>query len=164
MLEYQTVSFAMIIDLKTIKEIARLMGSEGKSCSEIQQLFNITEEDLNHVIMDSEFGNYLLNCQTAAKIPIGIRLQTAAELAYQRRLKLMLDPKTDVKTVEKITQDFLDRAHGRPVQRTESYNVNVNGANASSIEDLDSEIERARKQTILLENSIKGQLKDGRQI
>lgn len=139
------------------------MGADGKSCSEICQLFNINEEELNQVIMDSEFGNYLLNAQTAAKIPIGIRLQTAAELAYQRRLKMMLDPKTDIKTVEKITQDFMDRAHGKPVQRTESYNVNVNGANANSIEDLDFEIERARKQTMLLESSIKGQLKDGKQ-
>jgi hypothetical protein len=151
-------------DLKTIKEIARLMGAEGKSCDEICQLFNMTEEDFNHVMTDQEFGNYLLNAQTAAKIPMGIRLATAAELAYQRRMRLMLDARTDVKTVEKISQDFMDRAHGRPVQRTESYNVNVNGSNASSIEDLDSEIDKARKQTILLENSIKGKLKDGKQL
>ena len=152
-------------DLKTIKEIARLMGAEGKSCDEICQLFNMTEEDFNHVMTDQEFGNYLLNAQTAAKIPMGIRLATAAELAYQRRMRLMLDVRTDVKTVEKISQDFMDRAHGRPVQRTESYNVNVNGGGISSDnEELDCEIERARKHVLLLENSIKGQLKDGKQL
>jgi hypothetical protein len=96
---------------------------------------------------------------------MGIRLATAAELAYQRRMRLMLDARTDVKTVEKISQDFMDRAHGRPVQRTESYNVNVNGGGISSDnEELDCEIERARKHVLLLENSIKGQLKDGKQL
>jgi len=153
-------------DLKTIKEIARLMGSEGKSCDEICQLFNMTEEDFNHVMTDQEFGNYLLNAQTAAKVPMGIRLATAAELAYQRRLKLMLDARTDVKTVEKISQDFMDRAHGRPVQRTESYNVNVNGGGldgSDTIDDLNAKLEKARKATILLEKSVKGELKDGKQ-
>lgn len=157
----------MVHDLKTLKEIARLMGAEGKSSDEVCQLFNITEEDFNLIITDQEFGGYLLNAQTAAKIPIGMRLATAAELAYCRRMRLMLDPKTDVKTVEKISQDFMDRCHGRPIQRTESFNYNVNGGStdgASTIDELNAELEKARKATILIENSIKGQLKDGQQL
>ena len=115
--------------------------SRGESSEIISAKFGFTESALRGLFKEPDFVALVLDIQTINEIPIETRIQNTAVAAYERQYHLMMTS-PDSRVSSNIANSLLDRALGKPTQRTE--NINLNFSADTDIKGLDIGLKAVR--------------------
>ena len=108
--------------------------SRGESAEVISAKFGWSEKALQTLFQEPGFVALVLDIQTINEVPIEARIQNSAVAAYEKQYELMMTSE-DSRVSSNIATSFLDRALGKPTQRSE--NINLTFTSDKDIEGLD---------------------------
>lgn len=141
---------AHVEDSPILHRMIAYARAQGEAAESIAAAFDLKRDSLESLFSQPSFNDLVLTLQAQLKLPLEAKLRTAAEIAYEKRFKLMTSSQ-DEKVVEKVSGDFLDRELGKPTARVESINFNYNantdlGSINKDIEHSESRLQRLEEQ------------------
>ena len=101
------------------------LAAQGDDVGTIVRKLDLPEQFVLGCINSSQGADMIVRLQNAMFPDVRLRIDRLANLALDRKVKLMLTSTNDA-VVNAVTTDLLDRTLGKAIQVTENRNLNLN--------------------------------------
>lgn len=109
------------------------MIAQGESVESTARKLDLTETYVQGCISSARGADMVVRIQGALFPDVKLRIERLANLALDRKVKLMLTSTNDA-VVNSVTTDILDRTLGKAIQITENRNLNLNMNDANALD------------------------------
>lgn len=124
----------------SLHKVIAFCRAQGAPINQIADTLKVDVEAVERLCKTQNFLDLVLEMQTSIGMTDEQRLEAAASIAIDQRVKLMHS--NDLKVQDSVTRDFLDRHLGRPTQRVETVSMTFTGKLDS--ENIQKDLEQSR--------------------
>lgn len=116
------------------EQLVCVLVANGESTKAIAKKLDLPDSYIDRVCASPRGQDMVVRFQIDVCPDPRSRIKKLAELAVNVQTKLLVDPKTPVAVLAKVSQDVIDRAHGKATQVIESHNLNFDVKDAVQLE------------------------------
>jgi len=101
------------------------LAAQGDDVDMIAKKLDLPVAFVNGCVNSAQGADMIIRLQNAIFPDVKLRIERLANMALDRKVKLMLTSQNDA-VVNSVTTDILDRTLGKAIQVTENRNLNLN--------------------------------------